>query len=413
METSLPDAGPRRAWAEFLFSRVIVFVVSRTHYGDVHGYFESVSRFVEKGSPYGEDGFGYPALAFLFVALPRLFGLAAFDLYYPFYRAQCFAVDVLLFWVLSRRSSRPALVVYIVCTALLASLLYHRLDIVLGCLLVIALALEARGAWRLASVALGASIAFKVIPLLLLPAWLAWTWRRSLKDAFAAAGLVALGAGAPLALACGLWGQDALLFMGVHAARGVQIESSWASLQMLLTPFGLGAEAYFEAGSHNLTSPIEDALTAASHVLAAAASLWGGVLAARLARRGRPLVLAAASTLGALIIASKVFSPQFLLFFLPALAWSFDAMNSTLRRLAMALSVLVCALTTWVYPYHEKDLLALSPVATAPLVARNALLALLVALLQVHAWRCGRAGSGAQGLGSPAAEPSALEGSEP
>jgi hypothetical protein len=42
--------------------------------------------------------------------------------------------------------------------------------------------------------------------------------------------------------------------------------------------------------------------------------------------------------------------------------------------------------------YHEEELIALSAVATVPLIARNLLFALLVVLLQVHARRAsGRA----------------------
>ncbi|MBI4604276.1 MAG: DUF2029 domain-containing protein [Planctomycetes bacterium] len=359
-------------------------------YGDVPGYFESVSRFVAKGTPYGEDAFGYPVLGFLFVSIPWLLGARKFDPYFAFFRAQCFAVDVLLFWLLSRRCSRPSLLVYIVCTALLANLLYHRLDIVLGLLLVAVLALEARGSLKLASITLGASIALKVIPGLLVPAWFAWTMRRSLKQALVGLGFVALGAGGPLAIAYALWGKDALFFMGAHAERGVQVESIWASIQIVLMELGLQGKTYFGAGSYNLSTPLEGVFRTASHIAALAAVLWGIVITARLARRDGPFVLALASTLGALILASKVFSPQYFLFFLPLLAWSFESMGPMVRHLTMALTAACCGLTTWVYPYHEKELVALSGVATVPLVARNALFVLLVVLLQVHAWRSGR-----------------------
>ena len=387
MEKRVQGAPTRQLWAEFLFSRVLVFVVARAELGDMPGYFESVSRWIAKGSPYGEGGFGYPALAFLFVSIPRLLGAAKFDLYYPIFRAQCFAVDAFLFWLLSRRCSRQSLLVYILATALLPNLLYHRLDILLGFFLVVALVLEARGLWKLASLTLGLSIAFKIIPVFLLPAWLLWTMRRSLRGAFVALGFVALGAGGPVGVAYALWGKDAVFFMGAHAARGLQIESLWASIQIVLMEFGLAGKTYFSSGSYNLSTSIEGAFTTASHIAALAAALWGGVIAVRLARRGGPLILALSSTLSALILASKVFSPQYLLFFLPVLAWSLDTMGPRLRRVVMALAVASCALTTWVYPYHEKQLVALSAVATVPLVARNALFAALVVLLQVHAWR--------------------------
>ncbi len=384
------DVPPGQLWAEFLFSRVLIFMVTRSSYGDMPTYFEGVSRCVSKGTPYGEDAFGYPALAFLFVSIPWLLGGRKLELYFPFFRAQCFAVDALLFYFLSRRCSRLSLLFYIVCTALLPNLLYQRLDIVLGCLLVVALMLEARGSLKLASFTLGASIAFKVIPVMLIPCWLAWSTRRSLKEALGALGFVALGAGVPMGVAYLLWGKAALFFMGAHAERGVQLESIWASIQIVLMEFGLQGKTYFNAGSYNLSTPLEGVFRTASHIALAAAALWSIVIAARLARRGGPFVLALTSTLGALILASKVFSPQYFLFFLPTLAWSLDSITPPWRRLAMVLTAGCCVLTTWVYPYHEKELIALSGVATVPLAARNTLFVLLVVLLQAHAWRCGR-----------------------
>ncbi len=407
MEKQIPDFRPGRLWAEFLFSRVLVFMLSRSNYGDIPGYLESVSRSIAKGTPYGEGGFGYPVLAFLFVATPCLFGLTKFDPYYPFFRAQCFAVDVLLFHLLSRRCTRETLLVYIVCTTLLANLLYQRLDIVLGCFLILTLTLETRGSWKLASLTLGASIAFKIIPLLLVPAWLGWRLRRSFREVLVALAFVALGTGIPMGVAYFLWGKEAIFFMSAHAERGIQVESTWASLEIAWMEFGLRGKTYWSAGSYNLSTPLEGAFTIASHFAGAAAALLGGLIAVRLARRGGPFVLAISSTLGAMILASKVFSPQYLLFFIPMAAWSLDTMRGGLRRLAVVLTIGCCGLTTWVYPYHEKELVALSAVATVPLILRNALFALLVVLLQVHAWRWALR-EGGEHSGSIASEPGRL-----
>jgi hypothetical protein len=387
MDRKALDPSPRQVWAEFLISRALVFMISQANHGDMRAYFDGVSRLVARGTPYGEEGFGYPALAFLFVSIPWLLGGRKFDVYYPLYRAQCFSIDILLFLLMSRRLSRPALLVYILCTTMLANLLHSRLDIALGCMLAFALILEARDSWKPAGVVLGASIAFKIIPVLLLPCWLSWSLRGSLKKAFGSLGFIVLGAGIPIGIGWLLWGKQALFFMGAHAGRGVQIESIWASIQMALMEFGLHGETYFGTGSYNLSTPLEGVFKTASHITGIAASLWGGLLAVRLARRGGPLVLATSGTLGALMLASKVFSPQFLLFFLPLLSWSFDSMSPGYRRTSMALAVSVCALTTWIYPYHEQELVALSGVATVPLAARNALFAVLVILLQVQAWR--------------------------
>jgi uncharacterized membrane protein len=85
---------------------------------------------------------------------------------------------LVLFSLLRRRCSRQSLLVYIAATTLLPHLIYQRLDIMLGCLLVMVCILEVRGFPKLAGFTLGAAIAFKVVPVLLVPAWAAWTIRR-------------------------------------------------------------------------------------------------------------------------------------------------------------------------------------------------------------------------------------------
>lgn len=391
MSTEAPNA--HGLWAEFLVSRVLILVVTRAAHGDVPAYFDGMSRIVSRGSPYGEGGFGYPVLAALFVSIPAVFGITKIELYRPFYRAQCFAVDVLLFYLLARRCSRSALLVYLLCTTLLGSILYDRLDIVLGCLLFVALLLERGERSALGSLALGASVAFKVIPVVLLPVWLASAVCRSWRSAVGAAILVALGVAAPFGAGYFLWGEDALLFMRAHAARGVEVESTWATLQIGAALSGSGApqETYLASGSYNLKTPHESVFVTISHGLVALAALWGAVLSIRLSRRGRPIIPAWNATLGACILSSKVFSPQFLLFFLPTLVWSLGSMSRGVRRATVALACAACALTTWVYPYHEGDLVALRAVATVPLIARNVCFFALVLVLQLDAWRAGGA----------------------
>jgi hypothetical protein len=187
--------------------------------------------------------------------------------------------------------------------------------------------------------------------------------------------------------AYGLWGNGAIFFMGAHAERGVQIESLWASIQIISLEFGQPGKVYFSAGCYNLSNSMEGVFKCASHIAAILVTLWGALLARRLAVRGKPLVVAVATVLGGLILVSKVFSPQYILFFLPVLTLALEFMPLQYRRVTVGLTIGYCLLTTWVYPYHEKELTTLLATATVPLIMRNALFGLSVILLMICAWK--------------------------
>ena len=146
-------------WCVFLLSRVIVLCFLTEATGDVSFYFEHVETSTETGSPYAREAgeaFPYPPLAFGYVALPYLLGGHDFESYYHLFRVESYLVDLLLFALLLRlavRSARgrAALLVYILATTLLGNLLFHRLDVALGLLLVLALVKAAGGFSRTSS----------------------------------------------------------------------------------------------------------------------------------------------------------------------------------------------------------------------------------------------------------------------
>ena len=347
--------------------------------GDVEIYHGHIERAFEGANPYeGKDAFGYPPLAFIFVALPYVAGGRSSDAYYQLYRAQCYAVDALAFYLLTRSVRKDGyLLAYVLGTAVLGNLLYHRLDIALGLLLILVVHLHDRGRWLAAHAFLGLSMAFKVIPIVLVPAALALEARRSWRRSCLGSLMIVMGAGAPTAVGYLAWGAPSVFFLGDHAERGVQLESTWASVELLLMEMGaLRGAVYWGAGSHNLHTVFEAAIVRWSHVLTGIVAL-GGVGLAFATPRGNPAP-AFAATLGGCLAASKVFSPQFLLFLFPLCVVSAERGR---RPEIAVLLILVSALTTWVYPYHEQALVALDGVAVAPLILRNALfLALTVAL---------------------------------
>jgi hypothetical protein len=376
-------SSPARIWAAFLLVRTAVFLFCRESTGDIAFYFSGALPLFEGENPYEKAGFGYPPFALGFVALPFLLSGGNFVAYTALFKAQCYLVDVCIFSILMKRDpSRGAPILYLLSTSLLGNLLYHRLDITLALLLVLALELH-RLAWpRLSSVVFGLSIAFKVLPVVCAPAIVAIGSRTFSRMALARVALLILGAMVPTALGFLIWGSAAILFLAGHGARGIQVESTWASIEALMLLAGSTGEVYWAAGCYNLNTPLEGIFVWISHGLFLAVALVGGVMALRVPA-GR-LGLLVAATLAAALLVSKVLSPQFFLFLFAVISFALPEIER--RRSIIVVILAIAVLTTWVYPYHEEHLTRLELVATLPLILRNGLLGYLVYLLAHEVW---------------------------
>jgi hypothetical protein len=223
------------------------------------------------------------------------------------------------------------------------------------------------------------AIALKLFPVLLIPLLLLEAWRRRVGAGVIAAGLAAavavVGASFLPALAAGA-GKASLSFLGYQGERGLQIESSYAGVLLLLhriLPFEVAHEASHHA--HDLAGPVADAFAVASRGLVPV-----GVLAVTwLAwRRGLGCVRGCAAVIAAALLLGNVFSPQFMLWLVPLAA---ATVAHPLDRRAVLL-VAAAGLTSLVFPALYPALVALRPHAGLALCARNlALFALLLALL--------------------------------
>jgi hypothetical protein len=127
--------------------------------------------------------------------------------------------------------------------------------------------------------------------------------------------------------------------------------------------------------SHRSDGVLHDAGDAVSSLMAGMLVGLVALLAARVGRTPRALVLASLAGTVAFALFGKVLSPQFVIWALPlgalAFAW---------RSYALAAAVAVAAVLTQVeFPAHYFDVVAREPVALALVAVRNAaLLAVLV-----------------------------------
>lgn len=264
---------------------------------------------------------------------------------------------------------------------LLGPLVLTRFDLYPAALVAASLAAFLAGRDRLGAGLLGAAVAVKLYPAVLVPVAVTWVWRRRGRREALIALAVCVGvavavvlpffAVAPVGVSSSLWRQ---------VGRPLQIESAGAAVLLALhhvagMPLGWSSSR----GSQNLTGTVASIAAAVTSVAQA------GVLLAiwvRFARRpvATPagFVAACASALVAFVALGKVLSPQFLVWLLVVVALAQGARAwPALGGLALA-----CALTRgWFPDRYWRLVFHFDPLASWLVLARDAVLVTLLVLL--------------------------------
>ncbi len=404
-----------------------------TSFYDLHrAYVISTSEALGHEPPEGTTLIEYPPLALGFVAAINV-GLPSsadpedpgrLQDYTTRYRLLAFAIDLLVLVTLgllagragALRTSAPGwrwatawrLAVFGAGGVATYYILYDRLDIFEGALLLASLLALIRGWWVASLVVLAVAIDFKVYPAVLAPLWLVASlpvsalpdWRRgAARLARLLAGRIVLLGGTALALLLPfvvVQGPDALQFVSFNAQRGLQLESVGASLLMLLQVAGQPLQIVARYGAYEVVGPLAPGLALASIplTLLAVAVVWWLYLRAAVrltrdatdgspvasdARGGREplvatvapdlLVLAAVAMLLAVMVMAKVLSPQYFLWLLPLVPLLGGGHRTRAWQVGF---VVLLALSTVVFP----GLYSGGPLTLALLLRNGALLVL-------------------------------------
>jgi hypothetical protein len=330
----------------------------------------------------------YPPGAFPLFLIPLLIGGAA---NYPAMFALEMAVFDLIGCVLvvkcaeSRAVVWPgpllASVLYTLVTAALYPVLYTRFDLVPAVLVLGAVSCLHRQRPRTSAVLIGIAGAVKVWPLALVPIWLGWAALHGGKKRVLRAGAwVASGALLTSLPMLPLARSNALSFLQFHAARGIQIESTWATLALVLSQLGLASvRREFNFGAFHLAGRLASVFATISTpvmlVLALAPQALALARRFRSERRGIPSArafdYAATGAVLGLLIGGKVLSPQFMLWIATLLPLMVEGPVDFFFVLAIGI------LTTAIYPYLYPALAQEAPGHTLALItlgARNLLL---------------------------------------
>jgi hypothetical protein len=269
--------------------------------------------------------------------------------------------------------------------ALLGPVTWLRLELLLSALVVLAVSLRLPGPAR-SGLLLGSAVLLKAWPLVLVP--VVGIGHRMTRWAAAFTATLITGFGVEAAIR----GRDVLDPLIWQSQRGVQIES------LLATPAWLrglqGFDVNVETASRSLQlvdSPawVESAALGvlAGLVVVATVRLWrsrGDAVIDRGTWLASQSVVAATVAVAA-VATNKVFSTQYVLWFLPLVALALPYLRW--RALTTILTLTVSLLSHAVYPYLYENLLSGGSLAPVVLVLRNALVLALLVVMVLEAWR--------------------------
>jgi hypothetical protein len=337
-----------------------------------------------------------------FHALPHeypLLALAPFSLglvassqsWYQVAFALCMALVAALIYLLlvCYRSRRAAVVCAIYLVAGGWGTAAGRFDLVPSAFTLIAVTCAAAKRWNWAFATLALAILLKLYPVVLLPPFLIAQQMESRTRWYRWRKLVPLGVFIAVctvvtALSLCLSVQETLAPLGYFQHRPFQIESSWASLFWLLQTPSHPLHLEQTYGSLNVLSPLSAHVALWSKILPIAALLYVYWLQWR-----RKLNLAVTSLLTLLIVifTGKVFSPQYLLWVAPLVAYVGEDSPWWLIPWTT-----ISLLTTWIYPYIYTMGHGLMDVPNIPLfypvvAVRNAVMLGFIVALLFYYWR--------------------------
>jgi hypothetical protein len=181
-------------------------------------------------------------------------------------------------------------------------------------------------------------------------------------------------------------GSDSLHWVTYEIDRGLQLESTGSGVLLLLHVVAGRPYAVEHAfGTLQVVAPGADAIVAATPVVELLVLAVVGVVALLRFRRdtasegaiqGTTVATAIVAVLVALIVSSKVFSAQYIVWFLPLVPF----LPGRLRWMGLV----IAGLSTFIYPLSYAGLWQLDPLMAVVLNVRNALLIVFLAWLLVR-----------------------------
>jgi hypothetical protein len=374
----------------FVLTRSYILFLFRPQFSDIALYLDYAIKAVDKQlTPYTEDFVvPYPPLAFWTTCALRMFDdrqitrpndpqqvmPIIFD-YERGFRGMMFLCDLVSFimlllitWKRRPQMAGWAALFYTITTALLGQVLYDRLDVELLMLLMLGLYCWTRSleespwaiSWATSAYAIvGLGMSFKIIPMICVPFLLLSDFYAPRRAARLTYAMIALAAGicVPFIIQYNATGPGVFTIFKFHAERGIQLESLYATLMMIVSAFGPRAFITHSHGAFDLSGDLSNVMIMLSKMMLlaflAGTGIWALLRWSRFSRQDAYRLTC--YVIPASVILSNVLSPQYFIWALPLLLLMAVEIFPTGRVspwILGALLFVVVATTTWIYPYH-------------------------------------------------------------
>jgi len=399
MRTAALWAFLRRRWlwcaaAVFAIVHVIIFTVFFDSGGyDVELYFNYASNVMAGQMPYRDFSMEYPPGALLVFLLPRLFAstTGAYGTAFAIEMLAFSLASLFMILILARRLKLavvPTMAIYTMVVVAVGSIAVQRFDFAPAALSLAAVFAFGRGRYKSAWALIAVGTMVKLYPAALAPLFLIYQWRHQ-SWRHLVAPIFVCGA----VLVCGmlpffvLSPEGFLNSFSLQSGRNLQIESLYASV--LFTAYALGGSnlSVFQGPvSWDLASPYATGVAQASLAImffvAAAVYIvyllpysWkktestgppGPQALGRLLNFSLVLIIV-------LLVTSKVFSTQFMVWLLPFI----PLVSGRARHAIWPASIAAGCLTWYIYPMHYWDLRNLHVPPMQALFLRNIILVII------------------------------------
>jgi uncharacterized membrane protein len=348
--------------------------------------------------PYRDFATEYPPMAILSFLLPAL--LSATQPAYGFlFALEIFLLDLVVLFLMAKLASRlnmqiwRVFSVYTLCLLAMGPVVTGRYDLLPATLVLLALYAFIGGRNKTAWAVLALGVMTKVYPAIIAPFFALYLLRyqqyRRLAQGIAIFVLVVIIISLPwLALDAGGYWQS----ISYHLERGLHIESSYGSVLLVGQILGMtqttGELSY---GSWNLDSPMADSLAQISNYITIGLLVFAYALYARRLWRESKTVVPLGMNDGeaksflrysllaivVMLLGSKLFSPQFLIWLCPLL----PLVEVRWRYVLPVLFLIVGGITQYIYPYNYIELEMVLTHVVILLAVRNFLLLVMAFII--------------------------------
>jgi len=323
--------------------------------------------------PYRDLLVEYPPLAILSFLLPALLS-PNLAIYGFLFALEIYILEMVVLYILYKLAGRMNLGVwrvlgaYTLCLAAMGTIVTGRFDMIPTALVMLALYAFIKGKNKTAWIFLALGLSSKMYPVIIAPLFALYLLRqrqyRRLVQGVVVFGVVVLLINLPWVFmnAEGYW-----YSIEYHMLRGLHSESSYSSIILIGQYMGLTqVDADLTYGSWNIISPLADALAKYSFYITAAFLLSAyGLYARRLWQKQKvedkglalgdeaikQLLLFSLLTILIMLLASKVFSPQYLIWICPLIPLVTEQKYHT----QLLLFLVAVAISQYIYPHHYLD----------------------------------------------------------